>query len=86
MIVTELTANSTPIREWDYMASFDTLEEGPFGLGATPQEATEDLKERARERDLCPFCGSNALHDYPVGTDARVTHCQICNQEEFYTL
>jgi hypothetical protein len=48
------TANATPNRHWDYIATFKDYEGGDIqGLGATPEAATEHLLEQTR----CDICG-----------------------------
>ncbi len=38
-IITEMTLQPTPNRNWDWVAYVDGQEEGPRGYGCTPKEA-----------------------------------------------
>lgn len=64
IIITQ-TANATPNRAWDYMATLKDYEGGdPIGLGATPGLAKEDLMECLS----CDICGDyHEVDNIPFG-------------------
>jgi hypothetical protein len=46
-ITVQPTRNDLPVRNMDYVATFDGDEEGPRGYGATPEQAIGELIEAA---------------------------------------
>lgn len=51
IIIVKRTDNKSPVRQWDYSATMGDYDLGnAIGLGATPNEAIEDLEDLLEAR------------------------------------